>query len=329
MSDGTKCPTCGEDRFKNKNSMRSHHKQAHGYSIAYEVIQCKSCGTNVRDIKSKEREYCLECARNHDMLDEESYKKISEANSGEDNPMFGMTGEDSPMYGRTGEAHPMYGETHTEEAKRKISKSISGKNNPMYGVTGEDHHMYGVTGEDHYNYGRSRSKEFKQRLSECFSGEGNPMFGLRGEDHPASEYELTEEERRKLSDAKKGTPRPDITGEKHPLWKEDTTNRFSIAYYKNREKVIKRDGGECVVCGMGRGEHLGKYEEDVSVHHIIPRNEFIDSPTEKPPDEAGAMKNLVTLCKGCHKPVEVGNVDIEDYVNGDRLKTKSILEVIG
>jgi group I intron endonuclease len=59
---------------------------------------------------------------------EETRAKLSEANSGANNP----------MYGRTGALSPMYGKTHTPETLAKMSDSQnlvdrSGANNPMFG----------------------------------------------------------------------------------------------------------------------------------------------------------------------------------------------------
>lgn len=80
---------------------------------------------------------------------EESKKKISEANKGEKNGMYGRTGELAPMYGKTGEKHPMYGKHHSEESRRKIS---------------ENHADF--SGEKHPMYGKHHSDETKRKLSE-------------------------------------------------------------------------------------------------------------------------------------------------------------------
>jgi len=59
---------------------------------------------------------------------DESRQKISEAQRGENNHMFG----------RTGEKHPMYGSHRSDETRRKMS----GEKNPMFGRTGKKHPAY-------------------------------------------------------------------------------------------------------------------------------------------------------------------------------------------
>lgn len=73
-----------------------------------------------------------------------------------------------------------------EEAKKAFSKSISGENHPMYGVHrfGEAAPMYGKRGKNNPNYGSHRTEEQKKRLSEAKLGEKNPNYGLTGEKSP-------------------------------------------------------------------------------------------------------------------------------------------------
>jgi group I intron endonuclease len=56
---------------------------------------------------------------------EETIALISQANSGENHPLFGKKGEN----------HPLFGKTHTLETKAKISEAMSGENHPNYGKT--------------------------------------------------------------------------------------------------------------------------------------------------------------------------------------------------
>lgn len=60
--------------------------------------------------------------------DDVTKRKISKAQSGENNSMFGVS--------RYGEENPFYGKTHSSETKAKIRNSLpdySGENNPMFG----------------------------------------------------------------------------------------------------------------------------------------------------------------------------------------------------
>ena len=107
-------------------------------------------------------------------LSEETKKKISDA----------LSGEKNPMYGKTGEKHPMFEKEHTEESKQKMSEAKSGEKAYWYGKTGERHNMFGKT----------RTKETKQKISESTSGEKNHMFGK----------EHTEETKQKQREAKIG-----------------------------------------------------------------------------------------------------------------------------
>jgi len=80
----------------------------------------------------------------------------------------------------SGKNHPMYGKTHTKEAKRKISE---------------------------INKGRKHSKETKKKISESMTGKKNHMYGkgLIGEKNGMYGKTHSEESKRKMSEAKKGT----------------------------------------------------------------------------------------------------------------------------
>jgi group I intron endonuclease len=58
---------------------------------------------------------------------EEHRAKLSEANKGENNPMYGVR--------RLGEANPFYGKSHLEEFKAQRSSAQTGVNNSFYGKT--------------------------------------------------------------------------------------------------------------------------------------------------------------------------------------------------
>lgn len=87
-----------------------------------------------------------------------------------------------------------------EEARKAFSKSMSGENHPMYGVHrfGEAAPMYGRRGKDNPNYGSHRTEEQKKRLSEAKLGEKNPNYGK----------DFSEEWKRKISAATTGENNP-------------------------------------------------------------------------------------------------------------------------
>ena len=56
-SSNATCPTCG-DQFTDSRSMKSHHKQAHGESIAGNLSECDHCGTEFRAAVDCPGAYC-------------------------------------------------------------------------------------------------------------------------------------------------------------------------------------------------------------------------------------------------------------------------------
>ena len=72
---------------------------------------------------------------------DETRKKLSEANKGKNNPFYGKTRTEESRKKQSEsrkckyaqENHPMYGKSHSEETKRKQSEVKKGENNPAYG----------------------------------------------------------------------------------------------------------------------------------------------------------------------------------------------------
>jgi len=79
------------------------------------------------------------------------------------------------------------------------------------------------------------------------------------------------------------------------------TNPARLSYTRNywllgniplsvRERVLERDGHRCYICGRTKNLHL---------HHIIPRSQ----------GGPHTEDNLITLCSGCHRSVESGDLE--------------------
>lgn len=81
-----------------------------------------------------------------------------------------------------------------EETRQKISKNLKGK------MAGENNPMYGVSryGEDNPFYGKKHTDETKEKISQArigkYTGENSPRYGVH----------VSEETKKKISEAKKG-----------------------------------------------------------------------------------------------------------------------------
>jgi len=73
-----------------------------------------------------------------------------------------------------------------------------------------------------------------------------------------------------------------------------------------RQVVYDRDNGRCLRCGMTQKEHVKKYEQRLSIHHIEPRVSFLKKYDDLliARKKANRFSNLATLCKSCHSQVE-------------------------
>lgn len=206
METVTACPACGRDDFKNE------------YGIGIHLLRyCEESSES-----KKELGHDLISGDNHPMtgheMSEESKKKIGEASSGRE-----MSEEAKQKISESLKGHEV-----SDETKQKISESLRGENNPWYGVTGEEHPRYGTSFE--------MDKKSRERLSESLKRtyDEDPtkhsMYGRTGEAHPLYEYEWSDAQLRKLSEASKGQ----IPGKTRPRQVIET-------------KTIVRNGWEAAV----------------------------------------------------------------------------------
>lgn len=146
-------------------------------------------------------------------------KKISKANSGKNNYMYGKKHTDIAKQKMSNKRKEYY-KTHKPWNKGKkclnISKKISGKNNPMYGKTGKDNPMYG----------KKHTLKTKQKISEANSGKNNGRYGKH----------LTQEEKDYLS---KVNSRPKTLQEQINMSKAKNISGY-FRVHKNENSSLKQ-----------------------------------------------------------------------------------------
>lgn len=98
------------------------------------------------------------------------------------------------------------------------------------------------------------------------------------------------------------TRNPHAEGAENPRFKGGE-RYYGPNWDEQREQRIEYDNHECQRCGMKREEHREEFRGDIHVHHIKPKNEFLDG-SELDWEEANAMSNLITLCQDCHYLME-------------------------
>ena len=112
------------------------------------------------------------------IVNEETRRKMSEAQKGENNPNYGKRqSEEHKRKISEGNKNP------SEEKRKKMSVALRGENNPMYNKTHSKewkrNKSESMRGENNPNYGKSPSIETRKKMSEKTKGENNPNYGKR------------------------------------------------------------------------------------------------------------------------------------------------------
>ena len=101
---------------------------------------------------------------------------------------------------------------------------------------------------------------------------------------------FSDEHKKRISAAKKGIARPQLSGSNNWRWKGGISYKWrGKNWFKQRMACRERDGFVCKNCGSNKG---------LSVHHIIPFRTFDDY------IKANELNNLMTLCRHCHPTFE-------------------------
>lgn len=94
-------------------------------------------------------------------------------------------------------------------------------------------------------------------------------------------------------------------GENHPSYDGGRLKLLGPNWHDQRKKALKRDNHECQKCGMTQTEHKDKHDQELHVHHRVPRKQILsDDPTTEEFVLANSLHNLQTLCVSCHKKEE-------------------------
>lgn len=141
------------------------------------------------------------------------------------NKTDGGDGVENPSVRLSGPLHPNYGKKASDEVRAKL-KAAAKLRPPV-------------------------KKETLLKRSAIFSGSRNPMYGRTGVLSPLYGVKKTEEQRRKLSEAKKGKPCPGMAGKNNP--------NYGKCGGKNpaAKPVIDLDSGKIYECALYAARELG------------------------------------------------------------------------
>jgi hypothetical protein len=174
-------------------------------------------------------------------LSEETKKKISDANKGENNPNYGKHRSEETRK-KLSDANK--GKRLSEETKKKMSDAHKGKH-----PSEETRKKMSDTKK-----GKHRSEETRKKISDAQKGK-----------------HCSEKTRKKMSDAKSGENHPNYKGGISLKEFKDTHGLEPEEWKKLAQEIRKRDNFTCQFCGK---------KGATSVHHIIPRRIKIDNSPE-------------------------------------------------
>jgi len=205
---------------------------------SFEVLYTKNHATKEAALKWEELYLIsVDAARNPNYLNRQ--------NGGKNFVCNGHTEETKALMciTRAGENNPNFGREFSEEHKQKLRDAFSGENNPNWGKFGEDCLHYGFRhseesklkmsesrtgtrmGEDNPMWGKIVSEETRRKISEAISGENNGMFNKTH----------TNEAKQKISEANSGKTR---TREYCEELSERQKKKYIITFPDGHEEVI-------------------------------------------------------------------------------------------
>lgn len=290
------CPTCG-DNYSSFRGVCTHHRIAHDETIKL-ALTCGWCGGAFEkqpgDVKGDGPHFCsTDCLSSHQSEQKKDSLQtkcdycgaelsrprsrvtqterqfcdvdcrgewMSENLSGKDHPRWRENVSVNCAYCGTAITRP---KAQVERCENHFCSSECDANYRSENIIGENHHQYTERAE-----------------SECeYCGEGFKYLPSKSPGHYCG-YSCSSK---------------DKTGEKAPNWRGGGSNEYGPGWNEKKKDMVRsRDNYECQACGMSNADHIGEYDCQLEVHHIIPARKF-DNPKRR-----NAEGNLVTLCKDCH-----------------------------
>ena len=207
-----------------------------------------------------EKSHCIDCGK---PISKTAKRCLSCANSGKNNPIFGLTGINNPRYGKIA----------SKETKKKMSLAHSGKNNHMYGKR--------FYGEANPNYKDGRTN----KIYYCKCGkEIGSMTALYGKGKCQDCYQNNK------------------YGSNNPNWKDGLSQigkriRSLKVYKEWHEACLERDNYTCQNCGSKENPEV---HHKLSISWIIKENDIKNSRMALDYPEFWMLELGITYCFDCH-----------------------------
>jgi hypothetical protein len=299
-SSNVECPTCGRTNFVSERGMKWHHAQAHGESLAYQMVECDYCGDDVRKHTSEIAK------RDHHFCDSSCLGAWYSEN---------QTGENAPNWKGGLSAFEC---THCGEEFQKYTSQTEGYNRHFCGSSCmSEWYSKNFTGGGSAAWSGGKSvvecdhcgdeiRKLPCRVDrrghhfcdqECMgawrSDRGTVMVAC---DHCGQGFYKHRSAANRTDHNFCGFSCRDAwvsknrIGEDHHNW-----NGGSVPYgegwtEEKRETVRDRQDRQCASCDV----HEEQLSMRLDVHHIV-KARSIDDPAKR-----NALDNLVALCRPCH-----------------------------
>jgi 5-methylcytosine-specific restriction endonuclease McrA len=291
------CPTCNQ-KFETKRGMRIHHKATHGESLAKTELECERCGTTYEEfnIRADRSRFCSEQCRQDWQSDE--WEGAGSPRSKE-HPVLNCEycGEEYKVVPAREDESRFCSSECLDEWR---SDNRSGKDSHAWEGGEVELQCEECSSSFSVKPARADSARFCSR--DCkdtwqkrnYTGENNPSWSggpeeieceycgdtyqVKTAEVSTSRFCSTQCHARWQSD--------NWRGEDAPAWKGGRHRYYGASWQKQRQRAIKRDGEECIICG----------DVEIHVHHIVPFRKFGIENHE----EANELSNLVCLCQEHH-----------------------------